>query len=153
MVLVKRVLNADDRELLHEALVDVCQLVHVHPLALVGAGVLEVQVVLSFPVSTLFTVRVAELNNSIHVELRESNQRPIVQNKCKIPFKILQYFSQFTVGKQFCCGTMSILITDIAVNMNKDIKESSKKCDQYFFTCKHWSLPISYKHLKCSYKI
>lgn len=68
VVLVERVLNADDRELLHEALVDVCQLVHVYPLALVRAGVLEVQVVLSFPVSTLFTVRVDELSNTVDAE-------------------------------------------------------------------------------------
>lgn len=71
VVLVERVLNADDRELLHEALVDVCQLVHVHPLALIRAGVLEVKVVLSFPVSTLFTVRVAgvEWFNTCRVEM------------------------------------------------------------------------------------
>lgn len=68
MVLVERVLNADNWELLHEALVDVGQLVHVYPLALVGAGVLEVQVILSFPVLTRVTVRVAVLSNSINVE-------------------------------------------------------------------------------------
>lgn len=51
IILVKWILNGDNRILLDEFLVQGGQLVCREPLGLVGVGVLEVQIVLAFPES------------------------------------------------------------------------------------------------------
>lgn len=49
MVLVKRILNRHNREILDEFQVEICQLLSVNPLAFVWVGVLEIQVILPLP--------------------------------------------------------------------------------------------------------